>query len=1012
MSNTITLKKSGVSGNAPSSSDLSLGEIAINYADGHLYYKSGASATPAKLNAGNADTTDGFHLNQDVRSTASPSFAGLDINGAADISGNLEVGEYILRSGQGSNYHRFLASRQIFVVGNATSIDLNNGTSTFGSTGGATTLQGSSLSFTGNATFAGTVTATSLIKSGGSSSEFLKADGSVDSSTYVSSSALSSYLPLAGGTITGNVKFNDGIELRLGSDADLKIYHNSNVSRIHNEVGDLYIENDATDGDILLRSDDGSGGITNYLQLDGGGVLTRAYKNFRVQDDVYLQAGSSGDLEIVHASNHSYINNKTGDLYITNSTDNGDVIFRSDNGSGGLAEYFKLDGSLAAADGAGTLFTIFPDNSRIGLGGNADLRLYHDGTNSKIINLEGNLDIAQYVDDADITFHSDNGSGGTTEYLRLDGGLGYSVASQHLRMADGKALYAGEGNDLGIYHVSGNSYIQNLTGELIIQNDANDNDIVFKSDNGSGGVTDYLRLDGSHTQMLATKNLHFDDNVELRFGDYASPDLKIYHDGNNSFIKDTGTGSLYIDGSQNVFIRDTNGQVWFQGNAGGVNLRYQDSVKIQTTSSGVSVTGSMLANAAVVNQITAATSSGSIKFKNNAGSDKAIILDNGNFGIGITDPDTELEVGGTIKASTHSDAIVIGSPTTVKWKMGVYGANDLLIRDPSNNTKLSILADGKVGIGTTSPAHKLDVNGGIRANGNIVTTTASQIIASRKFSALNTSGVMLTDSGTSNGLSIANGGNATFSHNLTVSGDATISGDLTVSTDFEAGAAVQFSALANAGSDVDKFLVSDSGDVKFRTGAEVLSDIGGQASISAPNAPASASAAIVGETVEVTFAASTTSNIDAYLVFSSIDGSDYGLISVIPPDDFAASMSIIDNAFDETGTQAYRVYAVKYGILSSATTASVSYSISSLEPTNMSVINLNNAFYVQWDQPSSNARFVSAYNVYKHEHATQGSLSRNSASLIYSGRNTNYMYQISGTNNNNFHQFWVETTIA
>jgi len=182
--------------------------------------------------------------------------------------------------------------------------------------------------------------------------------------------------------------------------------------------------------------------------------------------------------------------------------------------------------------------------------------------------------------------------------------------------------------------------------------------------------------------------------------------------------------------------------------------------------------------------------------------------------------------------------------------------------------------------------------------------------------------------------------------------------------------------------------------------------------ISAPNAPASASAAIVGNTVEVTFAASTTSNIDAYLVYSSIDGSDYGLISIVPPDDFAASMSIIDNAFDETGTQAYRVYAMKYGILSSATTASIAYAVSSAEPTTMSVVNLNNAYYVQWNPPSANARFVTAYNVYKHEHATQGSLSRSSASLIYSGMNTNYMYQISGTNNSNFHQFWVETTIA
>jgi hypothetical protein len=179
-----------------------------------------------------------------------------------------------------------------------------------------------------------------------------------------------------------------------------------------------------------------------------------------------------------------------------------------------------------------------------------------------------------------------------------------------------------------------------------------------------------------------------------------------------------------------------------------------------------------------------------------------------------------------------------------------------------------------------------------------------------------------------------------------------------------------------------------------------------------PNAPASASATIVGETVDVTFTASTTSNIDAYLVYSSIDGSDYGLISVIPPEDFSSSMSVIDNSFDETGTQAYRVYAIKLGVLSSAATASVSYTVSSAEPTSMNVVDLNNAFYVQWNPPSSNERFVTAYNVYKDENAVQASLSRSNATLIYSGLNTNYMYQINGTNNNNFHQFWVETTIA
>ena len=216
-----------------------------------------------------------------------------------------------------------------------------------------------------------------------------------------------------------------------------------------------------------------------------------------------------------------------------------------------------------------------------------------------------------------------------------------------------------------------------------------------------------------------------------------------------------------------------------------------------------------------------------------------------------------------------------------------------------------------------------------------------------------------------------------------------------------------------ATTDTDKIVVSDSGVLKYRTGAQILSDIGGQATISAPNAPTNLSLTIVGNTIDVTFTASTTSDIDAYLVYSSVDGSDYGLISIIPPDDFSATMSVIDDAFSASGTQAYRVYAMKLGNMSSALTGSISYTVSTpLEPTNMSVVPLNTAYFVQWDPPSSNARFVTAYNVYKHEAASQASLARASATLVYSGMNTSYMYQVSGANNTNYHQFWVETTVA
>ena len=69
--------------------------------------------------------------------------------------------------------------------------------------------------------------------------------------------------------MTGNVLLQDDVELRFGTDTDLKIYHDGANSRIANNTGHLYIQNLSDDKDILLRSDDGSGGLTTYLNVDG-----------------------------------------------------------------------------------------------------------------------------------------------------------------------------------------------------------------------------------------------------------------------------------------------------------------------------------------------------------------------------------------------------------------------------------------------------------------------------------------------------------------------------------------------------------------------------------------------------------------------------------------------------------------------------------------------------------------------------------------------------------------------
>jgi len=63
------------------------------------------------------------------------------------------------------------------------------------------------------------------------------------------------------------------------------------------------------------------------------------------------------------------------------------------------------------------------DNTYIGLGSasTGDLQLVHNGTNSGITNLTGDLYIANYANDKDIILQSDDGSGGYTAYITLDG---------------------------------------------------------------------------------------------------------------------------------------------------------------------------------------------------------------------------------------------------------------------------------------------------------------------------------------------------------------------------------------------------------------------------------------------------------------------------------------------------------------------------------------------------------------------------------------------------------------
>ena len=111
-------------------------------------------------------------------------------------------------------------------------------------------------------------------------------------------------------------------------------------------------------------------------------------------------------------------------------------------------------------------------------------------------------------------------------------------------------------------------------------------DAIFLPESVNTSTT--LRINGG--------DLHLDDGKKALFG--QGDDLQIYHDGSNSYIDDTGTGQLYIRGSAQIHLENgpgTEKYARFERN-GTVELYYDNSKKFETTSTGISVTGSVIAD--------------------------------------------------------------------------------------------------------------------------------------------------------------------------------------------------------------------------------------------------------------------------------------------------------------------------------------------------------------------------------------------------------------------------------
>lgn len=570
------------------------------------------------------------------------------------------------------------------------------------------------LDVAGNGLFSGSLTANTIVKSGGTSSQFLKADGSVDSSTYLTtSSAASTYLPLAGGTITGQIilkeassstDFTKGLRFPNdpfggGSDTSgLRLYADTGVG-VEAQVLELYVTNDnagasidrinlaAPTNDLVTVNGNkiwNAGNLTPQTQLNGTGFVKASGTTISYDNTSYLPL-TGGTL--------------TGTLNGTNITITNSLIAKGGTFNGG-ASY----GGIVTIDGLGsdllmnrantsngssiTLLTNAVEKWNIGLrsaGTTDNFFIYNSNLTANSLTINSSNSAATFASSVTATSHIVSG-GTSSQFQKGDGSLDSntylttsSASSTYLAKTGGtltgalsgtSATFSGalrsnseittyNGTNFGYWGVdAGNSYVYlgtSSTGYALSFQTAGTQRLGISS-SGAATFSSSVTADRILTAINVNNSTIVAGGIELQA-----------YSINNSWIGE----NVYFDGT-GFKARNTGytSQIYFEANGG---------MAFKTSPSSVTAGSSSTA------------------------STKLYITSSGNVGIGTTAPNFKLSVVG----ATDSVIYAVGANNTYKAEMQVEGAGQFtgsLVAIPSGGSAYGGIPTSTIGITTSSTA--------------------------------------------------------------------------------------------------------------------------------------------------------------------------------------------------------------------------------------------------------------------------------------------------------------------
>jgi len=392
-----------------------------------------------------------------------------------------------------------------------------------------------------------------------------------------------------------------------------------------------FLTNPTTNGDVKIQANG-----TGIVEIDRLSINNTTITSMDTNADVTIHGNGTGGVVLggqvtAGAISTNEITNRGSNSNITiEPQGTGDILLKC-GGQVGIGDVGSPDSSLHIKQ-TNAIITLqrTNDNNTPGIdfqsnGGNVRAQIYMDGMNG--VNKEL---IFKVRDDSstDERFRVTKSGANVTGTFNIMDDSDSTLSDATISMAENKITTLRSNDNLelnanGTGTVKTDSNLHLLSATPIIQIQRSDNanvpGISFLGDGGTEGgsikfdgtsgttneiilssfhssaVTERLRVQTTGAKVTGILKIPDGSSSDNYAGFGDADDLKIFHNGSHSIIRETGSGSLYLQSDNNVILgKDTSGEFFVRGIAdGAVELYHDNSKKFETTSGGVSVTGNL-----------------------------------------------------------------------------------------------------------------------------------------------------------------------------------------------------------------------------------------------------------------------------------------------------------------------------------------------------------------------------------------------------------------------------------